>query len=166
MSSWFLIYCKSRQEVRAEENLVRQGFDVFRPTINVVKAKIGCQNTVKSEPLFPGYLFIKVDPSVKSIGPVHSTLGVSNFVKFGDSYAVASDTLIDNIKLNVDRQNVFTKDGHSLKSGDEIYVHGHGFDQVKAIYCNACGYERAIILMTILGRESKLMVPTNCLSKI
>lgn len=165
MNSWFLIYCKSKQEIRAEENLLRQGFDVFRPTINVARSKIGCQSVIRNEPLFPGYLFIKVDPDVKSIGPVNSTLGVSNFVRFGDNYAVASDILIDDIKLNVNRQNAIASDEYTLKNGDEIYVNGHGFDQAQAIYCNPCGFERAVILMNILGRQSKLMVPTKCLFK-
>lgn len=164
MIKWFLIYCKPKQETRAEINLSRQGFTVFRPTINVIKSKIGCQNSVVSESLFPRYLFVQVDPDIKSIAPILSTLGVSGFVKFGDRYAVASDTLISEIRSNIVEQSVLVGSSEAIKKGDEIYVDGHGFDQVKAIYCNPCGNMRAIILMNILGKETKITVPTSCIS--
>lgn len=165
MDKWFLIYSKPMQEKRAEENLSRQGFNVFRPTINIMKGKIGCQNIVKQESLFPRYLFIKVDPGVTSIAPVLSTFGVANFVKFGDRYATASDDLINEIQAEVDKQTSLAGSEETIKKGDQIYLDGHGFDRVKAIYCNPCGNMRAIILLNILGKESKLLVPLECISK-
>jgi transcriptional antiterminator RfaH len=166
MNKWFLIYCKPKQETRAEINLSRQGFTVFRPTVHVIKQKIGCENSVACESLFPRYLFVQVDPDIKSIAPIVSTLGVSSFVKFGDRYATASEALINEIKSNIDDQSVLVGSSEAIKKGDEIYVDGHGFDQVKAIYCNPCGNMRAIILMNILGKEARIMVPTECMSKI
>lgn len=166
MNNWFLIYCKPKQDARAEENLTRQGFDVFRPTINLIKSKIGCSNSVKCEPLFPRYLFINVDPSAKSIAPVLSTYGVVSFVKFGDVYATASDELIGDIKEKVNNLSAMYGESEVIKTGEEVYVDGHGFDHVKAIYCNPCGNERAMILMNILGKESKLLVPEKCLSRL
>lgn len=166
MNNWFLIYCRPKQDARAEENLMRQGFDVFRPTINVIRSKIGCSNTIKCEPLFPRYLFVNVDPSAKSIAPVVSTFGVASFVKFGDVYAKASDELIVEIKDKVKNLSAIGNEVKEIKAGEEVYVDGHGFDHVKAIYCNPCGNERAMILMKILGKESRLLVPERCLSKL
>lgn len=165
MHKWFLVYCKTRQEGRAEENLLRQGFDVFRPTIDIVESKIGRQITVKCKPLFPRYIFVKVDPEVKSIAPVLSTLGVCCFVKFGDRYAIAPESLIKDIRSNSASYSSLYIDRQSIKKGDDIYVDGHGFDQVKAIYCNPCGNTRATILMNILGNQSMLLVPNECISK-
>jgi transcriptional antiterminator RfaH len=165
MNTWFLIYCKPKQENRAEENLKRQGFDVFNPSIKVVKNTIGLKSVVKSEPLFPRYLFIKTDPNIKSVAPISSTFGVANFVKFGDRHATAPDSLISEIKFNLEKQIAFIGSREAIQKGDEIYVSGHGFDQMKAIYCNPCGNMRAIILMNILGKETKLLVPLESLAK-
>lgn len=165
MDKWFLVYCKARQEARAEENLIRQGFDVFRPTINIIKSRIGCKNSTVCESLFPRYLFINVDTSVKSIAPVVSTYGVSNFVKFGDKYATASKSLIDEIKSTASMQASIISGREVIQGGDDIYVNGHGFDRVKAIYCNPCGDMRAVILMNILGNETRLSVPVETISK-
>lgn len=166
MNKWFLVYCKPQQDSRAEENLLRQGYNVFRPMINVVKPKIGSRSLIKSESLFPRYLFINVDVDSQSISPVFSTFGVSSFVRFGNQYATASDELIDEIKQNAEQQIVISNSQNTLKHGDEIYVHGNGFDQVKAIYCSPCGNQRALILMNIMGRESKLQIATDYIRKV
>lgn len=166
MGKWFLVYCKSKQDTRAEENLARQGFNVFRPTINIVKSKIGRQSYVQCESLFPRYVFIHVNPEITSLAPVKSTFGVAGFVKFGNEYATASESLIDEIKQNINKQISLRNDRETFKQGDDVYVDGCGFDHVKAIYHNPCGEQRAMILMDILGSESKILVPRCCLSKI
>lgn len=151
--------------MRAEENLTRQGFAVFRPTVNVITSKIGSKSSVTSESLFPRYLFLEVNPDIKYIAPVSSTFGVSKFVKFGDRYAIATENLIAEIKYYMQRQSALVESNVSIKTGDEIYVDGHGFDQVSAIYCNPSGNMRALILMNILGKETKIQVPLTCISK-
>jgi transcriptional antiterminator RfaH len=166
MKTWFLIYCKPRQDVRAEENLIRQGFHVFRPTINVAKAKIGCEDSIFCESLFPRYVFINVNPEVQSIAPVLSTFGVASFVKFGDQYATVSERLINEIKFNAETQARMVGSREAIKEGDEIYLNGCGFDQVKAIYCNPCGNMRALILMNIMGKETKLSASVEAISKV
>lgn len=165
MERWFLIYCKSKQDTRARENLLRQGFDVYQPTINVVKEKFGCRPRIQCEALFPRYLFIKVDPAVKSIAPVLSTYGVVNFVKFGDRYATADDSLVAEIKNRTDKIISENNPLEYYKEGDDIFVNGQGFDNVKAIFCSLNGEKRATILMGLLGRESALTVPVEFLSR-
>ncbi len=166
MNSWFLIYCKPKQDARAEENLIRQGFSVFRPTINVIKGQLGGKNSVACESLFPRYLFLQANSEAQSLAPVMSTLGVANFVKFGDSYARVSERLIEEIKANAVMQAFLAGSREAIKKGDEVYVDGCGFNQMKAIYCNPCGNMRALILMNIMGKEAKLAVPMKTISMV
>jgi transcriptional antiterminator RfaH len=166
MKSWFLIYCKALQDAKAEKNLLRQGYKVFRPTILATKSKTGQKDCHIFESLFPRYLFVNVDPNIQSIAPILSTYGVARFVKFGDSYAYASDYLINKIKTDVERISRQKETSNLLREGEEILVQGHGFDQVKAIFSNSCGDQRAMILMDILGKQSRLTVPMECLSRV
>lgn len=165
MGKWFLIYCKPGQDTRAEQNLIRQGFKVFRPVIQVVKSKIGCKDVVRSESLFPRYIFIRVDPEARSISPVLSTFGVSNFVRFGDNYATAPDAMIEEIRSTMEKHKALSARNNALENGDEVYVSGAGFDQVRALYLSPCGEKRAMILLNILGKESHLVVPKEYLTK-
>jgi transcriptional antiterminator RfaH len=163
MDTWFLIYCKPAQDTRAEENLHRQGYIVFRPTIKV--NGLGRQRAFKRESLFPRYLFIKVDPEIKSIAPIQSTLGVTGFVKFGEIYATAPEWLIDKIKSDLDMQDPPGYGRDPYEQDDEMSVDGQGIQQIKALYYNPSGSERAMILMNILAKKSALTLPAGCLSK-
>ena len=53
---WILVYTKSRQEERAQENLEKQGFDTFLPRIS---SDQGSSKLI--EAMFPRYLFLKIN---------------------------------------------------------------------------------------------------------
>ena len=165
MNRWLLVYCKPKQDTRAQENLMRQGFEVFRPTIDITLNKIGSRSTIKKESLFPRYLFINVNPEIKSIAPVLSTYGVSSFVRFGNNYATASDELIALIQRKAEEQSLLHEEQNIFKKGDSVYIDGYGFDNVEAIYQNPCGDARSLILINILGKKSRISVPIESLSK-
>ena len=163
MEEWLLVYCKPGQDARAEENLASQGFEVYRPTVDVVKNRVGQKRTVRNESLFPRYVFICVDKQQQSIAPVRSTLGVSGLVRFGDIYASASDDLIEEIRANANARSIHDVDASPFVAGQEVYVNGGGLNDVKAIFCKPCGNERAMILISILGRRSQVAVQTKYL---
>lgn len=54
---WYLVHTKPRQEKCALENLHRQGYQCYLPTLPSEKLRQGLL-TVADEPLFPRYLFI------------------------------------------------------------------------------------------------------------
>jgi len=89
MKNWYLIKTKPQQEAIATQNLTNQDFDVFFP-----KAVINNKTT----PLFPSYLFIELDDKIQNWTPIRSTKGVSNFVRFGLSFAKVPNQIINLIK--------------------------------------------------------------------
>lgn len=165
MNRWFLVYCKPNQEIRAEQNLKRQGYEVFLPKIQNANKHVGKGKNGRVECLFSRYLFIQVDPDKKSIAPVSSTLGVVNIVKFGNRYAMATAELINEIQTYAQRQLASTPNSDMLQTGDEVTVNGHGFQQIKGIFTIPCGNSRAMILLNILGNESRIKVPLACITK-
>lgn len=82
MESWYLLYCKRGQLERAKEHLTRQEIPCFTPMITLEKIVRGKRTQVK-EPMFPNYMFIKLDPERIHTTTVQSTRGVSHFVRFG-----------------------------------------------------------------------------------
>ena len=56
---WYLVHTKPRQEKCALENLQRQGFHCYLPTLPSEKIRQGVL-MVADEPLFPRYLFIRL----------------------------------------------------------------------------------------------------------
>lgn len=166
MEKWFLVYCKANQDEKAERNLKSGGYEVFRPTIMAKKRKLKQKTRDICESLFPRYLFIRVDPHVKSIAPVVSTYGVSNLVRFGQEFANVSNDLISKIKDTAEKQQKIRTNQETLRKGDGVVVSGEGFEDINAIYCNPCGKERAMILMNILGQQSKVVVAMDRVRKV
>src|SRR3989338_3344929 len=95
--SWYLIYSKPQQERMAEENLERQGYQVYLPFIELRKRR-GTQYKIITEPLFPRYLFIYLSDQTDNWGPIRSTYGVTSLVRFGGIPASVPDVLIDTLQ--------------------------------------------------------------------
>lgn len=146
---WYLIQTKPRQEIRAEENLRRQDFDCYRPQ----------KHGKTEEPLFPGYLFIRLDRHMDNWYPIRSTRGVSRVVSFGGEPTPVRDELIEQL-----RQRLATPvEKPQFSPGELVTLHGDSFNELEAIFVCADGEERSVILLNLLQREQKVRVPTRYL---
>jgi transcriptional antiterminator RfaH len=90
---WYAIYTKPRQEQRAADNLMNQGYNCFLPTMTVDKVKNNAVVKVQ-QPLFGRYLFIELSASTSNWMPIRSTKGVSNMVSFANKPARVPGDLI------------------------------------------------------------------------
>ena len=95
--TWYLIHSKPRQEVRAFENLQRQGYEAWLPMLTVEKIQRGRIKQV-AEPMFNRYLFIQLDAVSSNWAPIRSTLGASRLVTFGSVPASVPDELIEALR--------------------------------------------------------------------
>jgi transcriptional antiterminator RfaH len=94
---WYAIYTKPRQEQRAADNLLNQGYNCFLPTMAVEKVKNNAVIKVQ-QPLFGRYLFIELSASTSNWMPIRSTKGVSNMVSFANKPARVPSDLITALK--------------------------------------------------------------------
>jgi hypothetical protein len=95
-TAWYLVHTKPRQEEVALANLERQGYECYLPQMRIERIRRR-KAEVATEPMFPRYLFIRLDSSDqgKSRSPIRSTLGVSQLVHFGARAAKVDDALVD-----------------------------------------------------------------------
>lgn len=91
---WYAIYTKPRQEQRAADNLLNQGYNCFLPLMTVDKVKNNAVVKVH-QPLFGRYLFIELSASTSNWMPIRSTKGVSNMVSFANKPARVPSGLIE-----------------------------------------------------------------------
>lgn len=163
MNHWYVLRSKPRQELRAVENLERQGFFVYCPMLEKKRAK--------SEPLFPRYLFLQHNGSQENFefGSVRSTRGVMTFVRFGHDIARLPDELIDDIKCQEKLQNCppFFEFGQRVK-----FTEGP-FKNIKAVFQYKNGEERCVVLIALMdnfnrnhNRNYNVKVNIDQLSKV
>lgn len=154
MKKWYLIKTKARQEQIAISNLCNQNYHVYCP-----KALINKKNVV----LFPGYLFICLDENSQNWSPIKSTRGVSNFVKFGLSYAHIPDSIIDFIKTNEKLTSEKIKNFNTFKPGDRVLVTKGIFKNCNGIFQSLKSDDRVILLMNILGQQQTINIKKKSL---
>lgn len=154
MKKWYLLKTKPRQEKIALANLENQDYDSYCPY-----AKINNKIVV----LFPGYLFIHLDETSDNWGPIRSTKGVLNFVRFGLSYAKISNKIIDFIKENEFNTSQKLKYLNDFKIGDKVQITEGVFKNCVAIFESFKSDERVILLMNIMGQEQTINVKKKSL---
>lgn len=154
---------KPRAEAEAQICLTRQGFETLFPrTRRTVRAASGM--VVRTESLFPRYVFIHSDPNLQSLEPVRSTRGVSNIVRFGGIPATVPDQVIAGIRERMDSDDGFVRlKAPDLVPGTRLKINEGPFSGLDAIFTAAHGEDRVRLLLTMLGSEREVVVPRSVL---
>lgn len=162
---WYVIHTKPRQESRALLNLEGQGYTCFLPLIPRQKIKRGVID-IDYEALFPRYLFVQLEStqSGKSWGPIRSTLGVSKLVTFGGLPAKAPEELIQILRNSVKQFNA--NPTKLFEAGDRLRVHNGPFVGLEAVFEMDDGESRAMVLIELLSKPTRINLPVTSLSKI
>lgn len=160
--SWYLVHTKPRQEDIALANLERQGYECYLPQMRIERIRRR-KAEVATEPMFPRYLFIRLDSSDqgKSWSPIRSTLGVSQLVHFGARAAKVDDTLVDLLRQ---RERGLPTEA-MFHSGDSVVITDGPFAGIEAIYQTADAERRAFILLEILAKPVSMQIDTGRLRK-
>jgi transcriptional antiterminator RfaH len=160
--SWYLVHTKPRQEDIALANLERQGYECYLPQMRIERVRRR-KAEVASEPMFPRYLFIRLDSSDqgKSWSPIRSTLGVSQLVHFGARAAKVDNTLVDLLRQ---RERALPTEA-MFHSGDSVVIADGPFAGIEAIYQTADAERRAFILLEILAKPVSMQIDTGRLRK-
>lgn len=160
MHNWYVVQTKPKKENQAIENLLRQGYTAYCP--KMAEAKRRRQRWQKIiEPLFPRYLFVQLAIGIDDFGPIRSTLGVLNMVRFGNQPATIPQQAIDIIHQQEQVLLGEPGDQPTWQPGDKIQVVEGAFAGLNGIFEKACGTERVIVLLDMLGRQNRVTVETH-----
>jgi transcriptional antiterminator RfaH len=151
--SWHLVHTKPRGEVRAVENLERQGFEVFSPMISLQKLRRGKLTNV-TEPMFSRYLFIRATSIVQDFSLVRSTLGVHQLVRFGTEPAKVPNEWVASMRL---QPAVHEK---LFNAGDKLLIGNGVLKGLDAVYVQPEGETRAMLLINLLSKPHMVSYET------
>ncbi len=149
--SWYLVYAKPRQEEIARENLERQGYAVYLPRATQSRRRAGRRLTVV-EPLFPRYLFIRLNMGTDNWAPIRSTIGVSALVRFGAEPARVPDTLVALLRSHETGSGIHEWAQKPMRTGQGVRVADGVFAGYQGIFLARSSRERVVVLLDILGR--------------
>ncbi|WP_213716343.1 transcription/translation regulatory transformer protein RfaH [Cedecea lapagei] len=162
MQSWYLLYCKRGQLLRAKEHLERQEVNCLTPMITLEKMVRG-KRTAVSEPLFPNYLFVEFDPESIHTTTVNSTRGVSHFVRFGAQPATVPETVIHEL-MHYQIENIL--DPETPYPGDSVVITEGAFKGLEAIFAEPDGEARSMLLLNLLNKQVQQSVRNTDFRKV
>lgn len=155
MKEWYLLYCKRGEQKRAKAHLENQQIECYYPEIEIEKIVRGKRQRIL-EPLFPSYMFISIETeNGPSFTTIRSTRGVVDFVRFGAQPYQVPTNLIEQLQLykadESDYENMPT-------SGQTVQITSGQFSGFEAIYQEADGEKRSILLITLINQKVKIKV--------
>jgi len=151
MKRWYLLYCKRGEQLRAKAHLENQGVECFYPEVLVEKIVRGKRQTV-TEPLFPSYMFVRFDyEEGPTFTTVRSTRGVTDFIRFGAQPKELEGDLIFELK-KMDTSEKSQTVSCSPKKGQVLKVKGGQFSGIEAIYQEADGEKRSLMLVKLINQ--------------
>lgn len=160
MRAWYLIYSKPQRERRALENLERQGYPSYLPLIRNRRRRKGRYVSI-IEPMFPRYLFVHLSDETDNWGPIRSTIGVANMVRFGMQAARVPDSLIEKMQGR-DEEGVQTLAPPDLKPGDQVRIVEGVMAGYEAIFQARTSKERVVLLLQLAqDRTARIQVSAH-----
>lgn len=161
-SDWFLAYSKPRLEDVALDNLLKQGFEAWCPTIKKVPArrrKADAAQLFGQEVLFPRYVFFRPAQPEQSIAPVRSTQGVTSLVRFGVEFArLSHEKLIQIAQWVEQQQGLGAADLMGLKPGSVVKVSAGPLRGLDALV-RMTAADRVVVLLQLLGKDHEVALP-------
>ena len=157
MKSWYLIHSKPRQEYIAKEQLERQGYTTYLPLLPARRRKQGRAHTVIA-PMFPRYLFIHLSDQTDDWGPIRSTIGVANLVRFAQAPARIPDSLVNILKEREDHAGIQILPQKDYRTGDRVRIAEGPFEGFEAIFQESSSRHWVLLLLQIAEKYFQLQL--------
>ncbi len=163
---WHAVFCKPQQDARAEENLLNQGFEVFRPKTRNRRGS-GSQRRVVVESLFPRYVFVRLGRTGQDWSPIRSTFGAVGLVRLGQDVPIVPDPVIDVLRLRCSESGIIDLTGAiEYREDDPIEIIDGPCAGYRALFKARTKEERVVVLLKLLSYERKIEVPEEYIRKI
>lgn len=159
---WFALQVRSRREAFVANHLEGQGFECFLP---LYQSKRRWSDRLKEieQPLFPGYLFCRLD--LCNRGPLLMTPGVQQIVGVGRTPMPVEEREIESIR-QVLSSGLPSLPWPYMHIGERVRVNYGSLVNLEGILVNFKGSNRVVLSVTLLQRSVALEIDLTWLSPV
>ncbi|HEY9164362.1 MAG TPA: transcriptional activator RfaH [Magnetovibrio sp.] len=162
--TWFVVRTRSREEDRAAKHLRNQGFEVYLPRyLKQIRHARKTEQVLR--PLFPTYLFVRMDLENARWRSIDGTLGVISLVKVGNHPQPVASVIVEAIRAEEDKDGAVRLAPKGLRRGDVVRVSEGAFADCTGLLEEVNDGKRAVLLLALLGREVRVRAPLESLVK-
>jgi transcriptional antiterminator RfaH len=163
-SRWYVVQTQANAENKAVAHLGRQGFTTYLPRY-LKRRRHARRVDMVAAPLFPRYLFVKMDTGIQRWRSIYSTIGVSRLVCNGDCPVPVSDAVINALQGRENTSGyVEFDDRPKFGAGDKVRILEGAFYDCLGIYAGMPDRERVEILLDLLGRKVRVLLGAEAIA--
>lgn len=145
--SWYVLYVKSKYEIKAASTLERMGIETYCPVIKELRQWSDRKKMIV-KPLFNSYVFIKIKEENRE--QAFEVTGIVRYVYWLGKPALVSDKEIDTIKQWIDDGLTDKIEVQGLFPGDQIKIKTGVFKDQDAKILDI-GKNKMRLILTSLG---------------
>lgn len=161
---WFVVRTHPNGEFKALAHIMRQGFEGYLPCYLKRRRHARKTDTVQT-PLFPGYLFVGMDPERARWRALNSTVGVSELICHSGLPAPLPDNVINDIRRHEDESGyVVLGERAGLRKGDKVRITDGAMTDHVGIFDAPSDQHRVFLLLELLGRQVRVKMPLTALA--
>ncbi|MGN6285686.1 MAG: transcription termination/antitermination protein NusG [Afipia sp.] len=156
MPRWYVVQTQVHAEIKAAQNLIRQGYAVYLPRY-LKRRRHARKIDLVASPLFARYLFVSIDTAAQRWRSVQSTFGVARLVMNGDQPAFVPDTIVAGLRQREDDKGFVRMERASAFSpGEKVRVLSGAFLDSIASFERMSDSDRVAVLLDFLGQKVRV----------
>jgi transcription antitermination factor NusG len=155
-TQWFAVRTRSRHERVVERGLLGQGLEVFYPVVNQIRQWSDRKKLVET-PLFAGYTFVRISPTLEQRVNVLRTQGVVELVGAQGQGIPIPEDQIEAVRAVTALNLPFTQHVF-LKVGQRVRVRGGALDGVEGVLVANNGSRNLVISVEPIQRSLSIRI--------
>jgi transcriptional antiterminator RfaH len=158
---WFVVQTQVNAEAKVARNLLQQGFEIYLP--RYLKCRSHARKIDKvAAPLFPRYMFVRIDMATQRWRSIQSTFGVANLVLNGSEPAPVPPQVLRALREREDESGYVKLDKRArFVLGDKARVIAGAFAENLALFEGLADRDRVVILLDMLGRKVRVSIEAD-----
>lgn len=159
--AWFVAQLKPNSDAIAQRNLLRQGFTTFLPRLHKTERKATRFRETR-RPLFPGYIFVSVNPASGLWRAINSTQGITRLVSVNARPAPLPAGFVEALQERCDADGLL-RPIEALAPGELARITEGPFSDFVVRVESIGDDQRMWVLFDLMGRATRLAVPRDAL---
>jgi transcriptional antiterminator RfaH len=163
LASWFVVRTQVRAEEKAAHHLANQGFLPYLPRYRR-RVRHARRSEMVLRPLFPGYLFVHLDPTQCRWRSINGTFGVREILCNGESPLPVPTFIIDGIKAREDETGAVKLVAPRFVRGQVVRLLDGPMADINGLFEEMRDENRVVLLVSLLGRQVRMQVPAGAVT--
>lgn len=152
---WIALYTKANQERTAITNIERQDFSAYCPMIEHTRRHARKVETVR-RPLFPSYVFVRLDAQKCQWRPLLSTIGVQSVIQFNNRPGFMPDGFVEELQVFEEQDKLRVMTAPKFMAGMEVKILNGPFQNLIAKVLSLPEKDRVWLLLDMMGRKVRI----------